>query len=165
MMWHEQQRPRITGQHQRERLSVWLWMINIFINEQDLSYQKGLCRGQRCNPDDFWWGCKGLIWGSTRESFEQQFYWADIQIQLIHVMLTEITDLQVSVWKDKDRSKRQTDRERPVSSASEWGSPVSVSGTIDRRQLSHQQLQYGGFTSSILTHLQPDTHSQPMSAL
>lgn len=49
---------------------------------------------------------------STRKFVEQQFYWADVQVQLIHVMLTEITDLQVSVWKDKDRSKRQTYRQR-----------------------------------------------------
>lgn len=31
----------------------------------------------------------------TREPVEQQLHRADVQVQLVHVMLTEVTDLQV----------------------------------------------------------------------
>lgn len=90
----------------------------------------------------------------TRKLVEQQLHRADVQVQLVHMVLTEVPDLQVpdevktAISQVKGRCFDLKRRDRAVDFP-----PVSLSDSTDWRQLAHQQFEDSGFTGTIFTDL------------
>lgn len=88
----------------------------------------------------------------TGESVEQQLHGADVQVQLVHVVLTEVSDLQVPE-QETHSSAPEGSGERSALIGSLLVLPVSLSDSVDRRQLAHQQFEDGRFTGAVFTDL------------